>query len=231
MKRKTMMTVAILLFATTAFAQQALWSGNDEIVSPEIHADHSVTFRLRAPKAVKVEVTGDFQQGAAELTEKNGVWEYTTAPLPSELYGYSFIVDGLKMHDPSNIFLSRDVTTITNIFIIPGDPGSLYNVQDVPHGTVARRWYNSSTLGFERRITIYTPPGYEAGKKSYPVLYLLHGAGGDEEAWITLGRTAQSMDNLIAQGKAKPMLVVMPNGYADQKSAPGEDEQGLVTRP
>jgi enterochelin esterase family protein len=135
------------------------------------------------------------------------------------------------MHDPNNIFLSRDVTTITNIFIIPGDPGSLYNVQDVPHGTVARRWYNSPSLGFERRITIYTPPGYEAGKKSYPVLYLLHGAGGDEEAWITLGRTAQIMDNLIAQGKAKPMLVVMPNGYADQKSAPGEDEQGLVTRP
>ncbi|MDR0940508.1 MAG: esterase [Mediterranea sp.] len=244
MKKKTLLAVAMMLFAAASFAQEALWSGNGAIVSPEINSDNSVTFRLRAPKAARVQVTGDFLPtenrkfdngmsydfpGVADLTEKNGVWEFTSAPLPSELYSYSFIVDGLTTRDPSNIFLSRDVVSITNIFIIPGDPGDLYSVRDVPHGTVARRWYSSPTLGYDRRITIYTPPGYEASGKSYPVLYLLHGAGGDEEAWITLGRTAQIMDNLIAQGKAKPMLVVMPNGNATQKSAPGEDEQGLKT--
>jgi enterochelin esterase family protein len=242
---KTLLATAmLLLFAFTASAQEALWSGNGAVVSPQINADNSVTFRLRAPKAVKVQVTGDFLPtqkhtfdngmsydfpGVADLTENKGVWEYTSAPLKSELYSYSFIVDGLTIRDPSNIFLSRDVVSTTNIFIIKGEPGDLYSVQNVPHGTVARRWYSSPTIGYDRRITIYTPPGYEKSGKSYPVLYLLHGAGGDEEAWITLGRTAQIMDNLIAQGKAKPMIVVMPNGNAGQKSAPGEDEQGLVT--
>jgi enterochelin esterase family protein len=219
------------LVCLSANAQQALWSGNGAVVSPDIHEDNSVTFRLRAPKAVKVEVTGDFlPEGvtAAAMTEKDGVWEYTTPPLASELYNYSFVVDGLTIHDPANIHQIRDVASIMNIFIIKGNPGDLYSVQDVPHGTVARRWYSSPSLGFERRITIYTPPGYEAGKRTYPVLYLLHGAGGDEEAWIALGRTAQIMDNLIAQGKAEPMLVVMPNGNAAQKAAPGEDESGLV---
>ncbi|MDR0972816.1 MAG: esterase [Prevotellaceae bacterium] len=230
MKRFASLLVAGLL-CLTANAQQALWSGQGAIVSPEIHDNNSVTFRLRAPKAVTVQVTGDFlPEGvrAADLIEKEGVWEYTTPPLASELYSYSFVVDGLTVRDPSNIYLNRDVASITNIFIIKGNPGDLYNVQDVPHGTVARRWYNSPSLGFDRRITIYTPPGYEASRKSYPVFYLLHGAGGDEEAWIALGRTAQIMDNLIAQGKAEPMIVVIPNGNAGQKSAPGEDESGMV---
>ncbi|MDR0961443.1 MAG: esterase [Mediterranea sp.] len=244
MKKRILLAATMLLFVTATFAQEALFSGRGAIVSPEIHPDNSVTFRLRAPKAVKVQVTGDFlptqnikfdngmsydAPGTADLVEKNGVWEYTTAPLASELYSYSFVVDGLTVRDPSNIYMIRDVVSTTNVFIIKGNPGDLYSVQNVPHGTIARRWYNSPTLGFERRITIYTPPGYESGNKSYPVLYLLHGAGGDEEAWISLGRTAQILDNLIAQGKAKPMLVVMPNGNAGQKSAPGEDEYGLIT--
>ena len=180
-----------------------------------------------APKAIKVQITGDFlPSGIADLKEgKNGVWEFTTPePLPSELYGYSFFVDGLRTLDPGNIFLSRDVTTITNIFIIGGGQGDLYKVNDVPHGTVSKCWYNSPTLGIDRRITIYTPAGYETSGKRYPVLYLLHGMGGDEEAWPTLGRATQILDNLIAQGKAKPMIVVMPNGNAGQKAAPGEAE-------
>src|SRR5690606_15269401 len=103
----------------------------------------------------------------------------------------------------------------------------LYKVQDIPHGTVAKRWYDSPGLGMDRRITIYTPPGYESGSQKYPVLYLLHGAGGDEEAWNTLGRTAQIMDNLISQGKVKPMIVVMPNGNVIQDAAPGEGHDGF----
>ncbi len=150
------------------------------------------------------------------VKDEKGIWSYTSAVLAPELYAYAFIIDGNRTYDPGNPFLIRDVSTLTNIFIIGGDQADLYKVNDIPHGTVTRRWYNSPGLGMDRRITIYTPPGYETGKTKYPVLYLLHGAGGDEEAWITLGRTAQIMDNLISQGKVKPMIVVMPNGNVIQ---------------
>lgn len=167
--------------------------------------------------------------GTAELKEgKDGIWEYTTEPLESELYSYSFIVDGLKVKDPSNVFMNRDVNTVTNIFIIKGERGNLYNVNEVPHGTVSKVWYDSPGLGMKRRMTVYTPAGYEdSGKTRYPVLYLLHGMGGDEEAWMDLGRASQILDNLIAQGKARPMIVVMPNGNAAQEAAPGQAAPGL----
>ena len=207
-------------------------------MSPDISSDNTVTFRLLAPQASKVQLVGDFlptekketangvteSPGIVELTKNgNGVWEYKTpAPLSPELYSYSFIIDGFKTTDPNNVYMIRDVATVTNVFIIGGDRADLYKVNSVPHGTVARRWYNSPALKMDRRITIYTPPGYESSNKKYPVFYLLHGMGGDEEAWIALGRTAQILDNLIAQGKAKPMIVVMTNGNASQEAAPGE---------
>ncbi|KAA6318970.1 Carbohydrate acetyl esterase/feruloyl esterase, partial [termite gut metagenome] len=217
-----------VLACTISFAQQAIGGGQHSI-SPEIHENNAVTFRLKAPKAVKVELTGDFLLSPVELKEgQEGVWEYTTPkPLTSELYSYAFIVNGLKTTDPNNVYMIRDVASVTNVFIIGGGRADLYKVNAVPHGTVARRWYNSPTLGKERRITIYTPPGYEANRESYPVFYLLHGRGGDEEAWITLGRAVQILDNLIAQGKAKPMIVVMTNGNAAQEAAPGESSLGL----
>lgn len=241
--RKLFFLSALMLMCTVAFAQQALW-GVAPVVSPEIHNDHTVTFRLKAPKAVKVQVTGDFLPtqkvktafgefdgpGVADLKEgENGVWEYTTPePLEPELYSYSFLVDGLKMMDPSNVYMIRDVASVTNIFIIGGGRADLYQVNNVPHGTVSRVWYNSPTLGMERRMTVYTPAGYETSGKRYPVFYLLHGMGGDEEAWIALGRTSQILDNLIEQGKAEPMIVVMTNGNASQEAAPGESQNGLV---
>lgn len=239
MKKISILT-AILLIAASTFAQQALWGGQ-QIISPEINADNTVTFRFAAPEAKSVQITGDFlptekretpfgefdMPGTADLKkDENNIWKFTTPqPLPSELYSYSFIVDGLRVTDPANVFQIRDVATITNVFIIRGEKGSkgdLYSVHAVPHGTVARRWYNSPTLKEDRRITIYTPPGYESSNQSYPVFYLLHGSGGDEEAWIALGRTAQILDNLIAAGKAKPMIVVMPNGHTQNAAAPGE---------
>jgi enterochelin esterase family protein len=131
------------------------------------------------------------------------------------------------MTDPNNVYLNRDVGSVTSIFIIGGERADLYKVNDVPHGSVTRRWYSSPTLKMNRRITIYTPPGYEASTDKYPVFYLLHGAGGDEEAWMALGRTSQILDNLIAQGKAKPMIMVMTNGNVSQKAAPGESERGM----
>lgn len=241
--KRFIMWALVMFFISTTFAQQALW-GDAHVVSPEIHKDHTVTFRIRAPKAVKVEITGDFpapQQiqtsngksyvpGKVQLKEGiGGVWEYTTSePLASELYIYSFIVDGQRMIDPASVAMVRDVATVSSLFIIPGDPGDLYSVNDVPHGTVARRWYDSPTLKEQRRITMYTPPGYENSKESYPIFYLLHGSGGDEEAWVSLGRTAQILDNLIAQGKAKPMIVAMPNGHTQNAAAPGESSRNYT---
>ena len=225
--------LAFLLMPVEALAQQALW-GKAPVVSPEIHENQTVTFRLRAPKAVKVQVTGDFlSKGVADLVEnKEGVWEYTTLePLKPELYGYNFVVDGLKMNDPSNVYLIRDVSTITNVFIIGGDRADLYKVNDVPHGTVSKVWYDSPALGMDRRLTIYTPAGYEMSGKRYPVFYLLHGMGGDENAWSELGRATQILDNLIAQGKAEPMIVVMTNGNAALEAAPGESSLGWETQP
>lgn len=242
MKRFSLLSALLLMCAIT-FAQQALWGGA-LVVSPEIHDDNTVTFRLKAPKAMKVQVTGDFLPtqkintpfgefdgpGVADLKEgKDGVWEFTTPePLKPELYSYSFIVDDLKMMDPGNVYMIRDVASVTNVFIIGGGRADLYKVNKVPHGTVRRMWYNSPALDMERRLTVYTPAGYETSGRRYPVFYLLHGMGGDEEAWIALGRTAQILDNLIAQGKAKPMIVVMTNGNAAQEAAPGESSLGFA---
>ena len=139
--KKTIAFVACMLFCIASFAQQALW-GKSNLVSPEIHDNNTVTFRLSAPKAVKVQLTGDFlNEGVVDLKEgKDGVWEFTTPePLAPELYSYAFVVDGLRMLDPSNVFLNRDVNTIVNIFIIGGGQGDLYKVNNVPHGTVSIR--------------------------------------------------------------------------------------------
>lgn len=243
MKRLSVLTLMIAVCATM-MAQQALW-GFSALKSPEINPDNTVTFRIHAPKAISVKVTGDFLPtqkmetpfglvdvpGTADLTEgKDGVWEYTTpSPISPELYSYSFIVDGQRMNDPSNVFQIRDTATITSVFLVGGDePADLYKVNDVPHGTVSKVWYNSPTLGTDRRMTVYTPAGYEKGNKRYPVLYLLHGMGGDENAWSELGRATQILDNLIAQGKARPMIVVMTNGNSDLQAAPGESSLGFT---
>ncbi|MGQ1945949.1 esterase [Geofilum sp. OHC36d9] len=234
MKPIPTVTLLLLFLSFSAHSQQSLWEGA-EIKSPEIHANQTVTFRLYAPQASQVKLSGDWMPsegwipGSVLMTKKEtGIWEFTTQPLESNLYGYTFYVDGLRMNDPSNVYLIRDVASQTNVFLIEGGQGDYYKIQDVPHGTVTRRWYPSPTLGSTRRMTIYTPPGYENNKKKYPVLYLLHGMGGDEEAWIALGRAAQIMDNLIAQGKVQPMLIVMPNGNVSQTAAPGESSQGFV---
>lgn len=241
MKKLLVLILLLSMIQIKTLSQQALW-GAPNIHSPEINEDNSVTFRFLAPNADTVKITGDFlptekrktQWGVFDVPgiallskDEKGVWSYNTEKLEPELYSYSFIVDGLSATDPSNPFLIRDVASVTNVFIIGGGQADLYKVNDIPHGSVTRRWYDSPELEIDRRITIYTPPGYEGSKEKYPVLYLLHGAGGDEEAWISLGRTAQIMDNLIAQGKAKPMIVVMPNGNVIQDAAPGEGNKGF----
>ncbi|WP_278713345.1 esterase [Bacteroides finegoldii] len=230
----------------SCFAQEALWNISD-IQSPVINKDNTVTFRLYAPKAGMVEIQGDFLPpvklrssqgilydgpGKAKMQKfQSGLWVYTTQPLASELYCYSFLIDGRQVQDPNNVYQIRDVASVTSIFIIGGGIGDNYNVQDVPHGTVSKVWYDSPVLGMEqRRMTVYTPAGYETSSRKYPVLYLLHGAGGDEDSWADLGRATQILDNLIASGKAEPMIVVMPNGVASRQAAPGQ-EPGTMVKP
>ncbi len=243
MKRLAIILASVsMLWCTTLSAQQALGPGTG-IVSPEINADNTVTFRYYNPKAVTVQISGDFlptqpikyqrdgremiyeAPGRADLVEQNGLWTYTSAPLEGELYSYTLYVDGQKMMDPSNIYQNRDIATWTNIFTIStekGDKGWYYQVNDTPHGNVSKVWYDSPTLGMQRRMTVYTPAGYEKNTKTkYPVLYLLHGSGGDEDAWADLGRAVQILDNLIAEGKAEPMILVMPNGVYFNQAAPG----------
>lgn len=221
----------LLVFSTSIMmqAQENLGFGQrNEIISPEIHADNSVTFRLLAPLADSVSVTGDFAQGHNKMTkDADGVWSFTTRTLPSELYTYAFTANGLQMNDPNNVHYRRDVASTLNVLLVGGGQADIYKVNNVLHGTVAKRWYESPGNKTDRRITIYTPPGYESGNTSYPVLYLLHGMGGDEEAWPTLGRATQIIDNLIAEGKAKPMIIVMPNGNVAQEAAPGESSEGF----
>lgn len=240
MHRIIVCLLGMSFFLPVTRAQQALFGGQ-EIVSPELHDDQTVTFRILAPQADSVFITGDFlptvkQQtpyGEAEMPGRvllaqngQGVWSFTSEPLAPELYSYSFIVDGITVLDHNNPFPVRDVASLFNTFIIDGDYADLYQVNDVPHGTVGHYWYASPVLDLDRRISVYTPPGYESSDVSYPVFYLLHGAGGDEEAWLDLGRAAQILDNLLAQGKIEPMIVVMPNGNVSQDAAPGQGNSG-----
>jgi len=243
---KKILSIALCaICAVSAVAQEKLFQGAN-VQSPVVNADGTVTFNLFAPKAIKVEVTGDFlpttkievpgfgtveQPGVAQLTEgKDGIWSYTTSKLAPELYSYTFNIDGMTgVKDPANIYVNRDIVSFSNIFIVSekqGDKGDTYRVNEVKHGNLAKVWYDSPTLKMQRRMTIYTPTGYDKGS-NYPVLYLMHGAGGDENAWSELGRAAQILDNLIATGKAKPMIVVMPNGNTDCQAAPGEWSRGM----
>ncbi len=226
------LTILLAISNMPILAQEAIFGGPG-IVSPEVKENNTVIFRVKAPNAKEVQVSGEWmplngrdRENRNMIKEEDGTWTYTTEVLQPDLYGYSFIIDGFKTTDPNNPFLIRDASWVINVFIVGNGQGDLYKVNNIPHGTVARRWYNSPGNNKTRRITIYTPPGYEDDNKEYPVLYLLHGIGGDEEAWINLGRTAQIMDNLIAQGKSKPMIIVMPNGNVSQDAAPGEGSKG-----
>jgi enterochelin esterase-like enzyme len=246
-----LLTFVALLFTASIFAQEPArpaaapaarpaFRMPARIISPELLPDNKVTFRVYARDASKISVSGEWQTGfgASETLVKNdtGLFVLTVGPLKPELYGYTFMVDGVRTIDPNNVQVRRDGTNYQSYFIVPGPASDLYFQKNgVPHGTVNEIWYKSSVLNIDRRVYVYTPAGYEGGSARYPVFYLLHGAGGDEDAWTTMGRAAQIMDNLIAQGKAKPMIVVMTNGNANQAGAQNEipaitvqGEQGMA---
>lgn len=224
-------------------AQQSLGESN-HIISPEINPDSTITFRLFAPKAQEVILESDILPyskvetpiGLADRAGRvalerghNGIWEYIfTDTIRHDLYTYRFIVDSVATVDPSNPFVVRDVTTLYNMLLVEDTGRKIYGVDKTPHGEISKVWYDSPSLGADRRMTVYTPPTYGKTDSRYPVLYLLHGIGGDENSWAEMGRVAYIMDNLIATGSVKPMIVVMPNGNAATPAAAGETETDLV---
>lgn len=196
------------------------------VVSPEILPDNSVIFRLKAPNAKSVRLFGTWLKDLRNTVEMtrgdSSVFEAKVGPLPTDMYEYRFIVDGIAILDPVNTIATRDGSYIESRLMLPGPQTQLYDVQAVPHGRLSAVWYPSPTTGMDRRMEVYTPPGYEKGTTKYPVLYLFHGAGGDEEGWVSRGRTNYILDNLIAAGKVLPMIVVMTNGVPSVAAAPGE---------
>lgn len=222
----------LLLFATITFAAAAqripapaFYEDTNNIpVSPEVHSDRRVTFRLFAPTASEVLLMGS--PGILEFTKKpvplvkgeKGVWSLTIGPLPTGFYTYGYAIDkGLRMPDPSNPNLELRRWGATSSFIVPGTEKAVMEARPVPHGTVHVNFYDSTALNTQRMVYVYTPPGYETGKQKYPVLYLLHGNGQIEASWTWTGRANVILDNLLADGKIKPMVVVMPFGHVQRE--------------
>jgi enterochelin esterase family protein len=197
-----------------AGARAAAATRRNETASPEVHSDRTVTFRLRAPNAKEVKVAGEWPGGATALTNDNGLWSVTLGPLEPNIYGYSLTVDGLSFVDPNNPWVKPMRAARTSVLEVPGDPPRLWEFQPVPHGTVHEHFYFSKSLNTKRRLHVYTPPGYEKNSKSYPVLYLFHGSGDNDATWTDTGRAQFISDNLLAQNKAKPMIIVMTDGHA-----------------
>jgi enterochelin esterase family protein len=211
MKRTFLALVVLLLAAAAAPAQ----TPPAPVVSPDVRADRSVTFRLRAPNDKEVAVSLEGVPKPIPMKQDDqGVWSVTTDPLAPDYYGYSFIADGVTMFDPSNHAVKPNFLYRASEVHITGAGSPSWEIAAVPHGEIHHHFYKSAVVGDDRGYYVYTPPGYDPrGKQTYPVLYLLHGYSDDASAWTAVGRANVILDNLIAQGKSKPMLVVMPLGY------------------
>lgn len=202
-----------------------------QIVSPEVHKDRTVTFRFNAPQATKVELNAQFLKENLPMTkDENGLWTVTTSPVEPDLYPYCFFVDSVSVTDPNNVLIFPNERFKNSLVDVPGSTPSIYAVQDVPHGRISYKFYQSKTLSDTRPLVVYTPPGYDPqGSTKYPVLYLIHGATDTHETWFKVGRVNFILDNLIAQGKAEPMIVVMP--YANPRMTFAGKTNTNVTNP
>jgi enterochelin esterase family protein len=221
----------MLCAASVAAAQgraQRQPTPNDTLKSPEVLPDNRVTFRIYAPKATDVTIGGDWiaqgrGTGGKLEREESGVWSLTVGPLVPDFYSYSFTVDGVRTLDPKNAMIKQGVTSLDNMFEVPGDAAAFEANRPIPHGEIHIAWYHSRALDTMRSMHVYTPPGYETGNARYPVFYLLHGGGDEDSGWSTIGRAGFIVDNLLGEKKAKPMIVVMPNGSMPRRAgaAPG----------
>jgi len=205
----------IFAFACPIINLEAAASRRQVIISPEVHSDGRVTFRLRAPSAKSVGVSIPFVQGVQPMTRsESGVWSITLGPAEPEIYEYNFVVDGLQIVDPANSWQKIWIRNTRNLVEIQGKQPMFFEQQQVPHGTLHMHKYPSKSLGVTRGLYIYTPPGYETSENvRYPVLYLFHGMGDKEDAWTIVGRANFIVDNLLAAKKARPLVIVMPYGH------------------
>ena len=184
------------------------------LASPEVRADHRVTFRLRAPNAKEVLLALEGVRRVPMEKDEQGVWSVTTDPLEPDYYGYSFMVDGIALIDPMNALMKASLLNAENMVHVPGPATLPWEANQVPHGILHHHFYKSRAAGDERDFFVYTPPGYDPrASRLYPVLYLQHGYSGDARAWSVNGRVNVMLDNLIAEGKAKPMVAVMSLSY------------------
>lgn len=193
--------------------------GRGMVVSPQVNPDKTITLRFRAPNAREVTVIGEIDGKPHPMTRgDDGVWTATIGPLPHDVYNYQFNVDGIIAMDPANpsVKLGFGAFPPANLVEVPGNGLEFDDAKPVPHGTIRIETYNSKAIGAPRTLWIYTPPGYDRGNTRYPVFYLLHGSGNIDSSWMLTGRANYIMDNLIAEGKAKPMIIVNPLGYARQ---------------
>ena len=225
MRRQFIFLVALLVMTLTASAQGFF---APSVNSPDIAKDGTVTFKVKAPGADTVKLIIDTRVDTLMKRQGNDSWSITLRDLEPDLYMYYYVIDGMKVLDNENAHTLRDVKNVMNIFVLDPKGNCPMAVHDVPHGEVRAVWYDSPTLGTKRRMMIYLPPGYDQSRQRYPVLYLLHGTGGDETVWLEQGCTAQILDNLIASGEAEPMIVVMPNGNVDEQAASSMSEKGNV---
>jgi enterochelin esterase family protein len=205
--------MATLLCLASLVDAKAQRQRPEPIESPIVHPDRTVTFNFRAPNARQVELSAQFIRGNQPLqTNASGLWSITLGPVEPNLYPYNFIVDGVAVADPNNVNLFPNERFKSSLVDVPGDRPSLHSIQDVPHGEVAHCYYASKAIGGVRPLLVYTPPGYRENAHRYPVLYLVSGTTDTEETWFKVGRANFILDNLIAQNRAVPMVVVMPYG-------------------
>jgi enterochelin esterase-like enzyme len=184
-------------------------------VSPDVLGDRRVTFRIYAPKASSVTLRGDWMEGSAtvHLTKTDdGVWSATVGPLTPDFYSYTLTVDSVRTLDPKNPTIKQGIASVDNMFVVAGRESAFQENRPVPHGEIRQAWYRSTTLDMQRRLHVYTPSGYDGSSTRYPALYLLHGGGDDDSGWSSIGRAGFILDNLLADKKAVPMIIVMPNG-------------------
>ncbi|OFW26148.1 MAG: hypothetical protein A3H97_15410 [Acidobacteria bacterium RIFCSPLOWO2_02_FULL_65_29] len=214
--RHLLLLLPLSALAQTALAQQPP-AQPAPVRSPEVLPGRRVTFRITAPKATDVRVTCECFVGERPMQkDEKGVWSVTLGPFDPEIYEYEFSVDGVQHLDPRNpaVKYNRGPALVSSLLNVPGSGPMFYDVRQVPHGEVHVRWYDSKATGTVRRVHVYTPPGYERGAARLPVLYLLHGGDGEDSVWTAFGRANVILDNLIAERKAAPMVIVMPVGYA-----------------
>ena len=216
-----MRRLIFLFLASVALTMNAQGYFAPSVPSPDIAKDGSVTFKVKAAGADTVRLIIDTRVDTLLKHTGNETWSITLRDLEPDLYMYYYVIDGMKVLDNENAQVLRDVKNVMNTFVLDPKGDCPVAVHDVPHGKVEAVWYDSPTLNAKRRMMVYLPPGYDDSRQKYPVLYLLHGTGGDETVWLEQGHAAQVFDNLIAEGKAEPMIVAMPNGHTDTPAAPG----------